>query len=508
MNIPTEESSGHRHSQATGFAVRRAAFATAFILVFALAGCMSMAPTYVRPPLPVAAAYPQNATLSQASGQNATRAGWRYYFVDQRLQSLIAQALANNRDLRIAVSRVEEMRATYGIQRADQFPGISATADGSRTRTPGDLSPMGKPVTSNRFQVGLALNAWELDFWGRVRSLKDAALESYLATDAARHATALSLIAQVANSYLALRELDERLALARETVASREESLRIFRRRVEVGSTSRLDMLQVETLWLQAKALVEQLEQVRAVQVNALTLLVGAPVDLGPMPGYFEDAGVLRELRVGLPSDLLLERPDIIAAEHQLKAANANIGAARAAFFPRITLLGSYGTASAELDGLFKTGSLAWGFAPSISLPLFEGGRNLSNLELSEARRNTAVAQYEKTIQSAFRDVADALANRQWLTEQVETLQTTVAVQTERASLAKLRYDNGAAAFLEVLDAQRDLLAVAQQLVQTRRALLASRVDLYAALGSDALDPAATADSANQPDPLKQGHPQ
>lgn len=504
MNTVLETRSGNRQGQSIGLALHAAALA----VLFALAGCMSMAPTYERPPLPVASAYPDAGAISQASGQNATTLGWRSYFTDQRLQALIAQALENNRDLRIAVLRVEEMRATYGIQRAEQFPTVSATADGSRTRTPGDLSVTGKPMTSNRFQVGLGLNTWELDFWGRVRSLKDAALENYLATDSTRHAVALSLITQVANSYLTLREIDERLDLARKTTASREESLRIFRLRVEVGSTSRLDLTQVETLWLQAKALSAQLEQARAVQANALTLLVGAPVSLTPRPGYFDEAGVLGGLRVGLPSELLLQRPDIVAAEHQLKAANANIGAARAAFFPRITLIGSFGTASAELDGLFKNGSLAWSFAPSISLPIFDGWRNRSNLDLSEARRNTAVAQYEKTIQSAFRDVADALANRQWLAEQVETLQATVAVQAERARLAKLRYDNGAAAFLEVLDAQRDLLAVAQQLVQTRRALLSSRVDLYAALGSDALNPAAAAAGpANQPDPLKQGQP-
>jgi multidrug efflux system outer membrane protein len=229
----------------------------------------------------------------------------------------------------------------------------------------------------------------------------------------------------------------------------------------------------------------------------------------------------LRELSVGLPSDLLLERPDIVAAEHQLKAANANIGAARAAFFPRITLTASFGTASLELDGLFRNGSQAWSFAPSISLPIFDGGRNRSNLELSKARRNTSVAQYEKTVQSAFRDVSDALASGVWLARQVQTLQATVLVQSERARLAKLRYDNGAAAFLEVLDAQRDLLTVAQQLVQTRRALLSSRVELYAALGSDTLSdvpptgipssgaPLSTAPvvlaPADQPDPMKQG---
>lgn len=465
--------------------VRLALRALSLMAIFALGGCMSMAPSYERPPLPVAAAYPDGAALAQTSEHNATETGWQHYFADPRLQALIAQALENNRDLRIAVSRVEETRAAYGIQRAEQFPGISAVAEGSRTRVPADLSVTGKPMTSNKFQVGLGLNAWELDFWGRVRSLKDAALENYLAADSTRHAVALSLITQVANSYLVLRELDERLALARETSASRAESLRIFRRRVEVGSTSRLDLTQVEALWLQARALSAELEQARAVQANTLTLLVGAPVNLGSVPGFFDDTDVLGELHAGLPSGLLLKRPDIAAAEHQLKAANANIGAARAAFFPRITLIGSYGTASAELDGLFKNGSLAWSFAPSISLPLFDGWRNSSNLDLSWARRNTAVAQYEKTIQSAFRDVADALAGRKWLGEQVQTLQATAAVQAERARLAKLRYDNGAAAFLEVLDAQRDLLTVQQQVVQARRALLTSRVNLFAALGSD-----------------------
>jgi len=479
----------------------------AFAVLFALAGCMSMAPSYERPQSPVAATYPDIGSQSQNSGQSLAAPGWRNYFADSLLQALIAQALENNRDLRIAVSRVEETRAAYGIQRAEQFPSISAVAEGSRTRVPADLSVTGQPMTSNKFQVGLGLNTWELDFWGRVRSLKDAALENYLAADSTRHAVTLSLIAQVANSYLTLRELDERLALARETSASREESLRIFRRRVEVGATSRLDLTQVETLWLQAKALSAELEQARAVQANALTLLVGTQVRLDSVSGYFDDADVLGELRAGLPSDLLLERPDIAAAEHQLKAANANIGAARAAFFPRITLIGSYGTASAELDGLFKSGSLAWSFAPSISLPLFDGWRNRSNLDLTEARRNTAVAQYEKTIQSAFRDVADALAGRKWLGEQVETLQATVAVQAERARLAKLRYDNGAAAFLEVLDAQRDLLTVAQQLVQTRRALLSSRVNLYAALGSDLDGSTMVPASASRSGPIKRGQP-
>lgn len=476
MTPPLSPSPAARRPSGPG-GLRLLAVVCAAALSFA--GCATMAPPYEPPPLPVPAAYPGVTPVETAKG-------WSLYFTDPRLQSVIALALANNRDLRIALHRVEEARATYGIQRADRFPTIAANADGSRSRVPGDLSLTGEPVTASQYQVGLGLSTWELDFWGRVRSLKDAALENFLATDASRRAVTISLIAQVANSYLTLLELDERLELARQTIESRAESLRIFRRRVEVGSTSKLDLVQVETLWLQAKTLRTQLAQARALQLNALTLLVGAPPDIGAAVEPFDDLGMLPAVSVGLPSELLLDRPDIIAAEHQLKAANANIGAARAAFFPRIALTASFGTASAELDGLFGGGSRAWSFAPGISLPLFDGGRNRGNLDLAEARRNRAVAEYEKTIQGAFRDVADALASRQWLTEQVRTLQDTVTVQTERARLAKLRYDHGAISFLEVLDAQRDLLSVAQERVQARRALLSSRVDLYTALGGGA----------------------
>ena len=469
----------------------------ALFLPLALAGCASMAPSYERPHLPVEVVYPGDVAITGA-GQFAAATGWQDYFADQHLRKLITTALENNRDLRIAVSRVEAARAAYGIQRAEQFPTLGIVADGTRSLVPGDLNVTGKPLTGGVYQAGLGVSAWELDLWGRVRSLKAGALENYLATGEARRAVIISLIAHVANGYLTLRELDERLVFARQTIDSRQESLRIFRRRVEVGSTSRLDLIQVETLWQQAKTLGAQLEQAQALQAHALTLLIGATVDFGPTPGNFDDAGVLSELIVGLPSDLLLQRPDIMAAEHQLKAANANIGAARATFFPRIALTGSLGTASAALDGLFGPGSLAWSLGANLAMPIFDGGRNRGNLKLTEAQRNEAVAQYEKTVQSAFRDVSDALSNRQWLTDQVQTLQAMQAAQSERARLAKMRYDNGAAAFLEVLDAQRDLLAVAQQLVQTRRALLSSRVDLYAALGGGAQHLAVTK-SANPP---------
>ncbi|MBK7017084.1 MAG: efflux transporter outer membrane subunit [Sulfuritalea sp.] len=467
----------------------------------ALAGC-SLAPLYKAPSLPVAMAYPADARMqpnATTEGRIAAETAWHDYFVDPHLRALIARALDNSRDLKTAVLRVAEARAAYGIQRADQLPTIAATANGSRARVPGDLNISGQSIVSSQYQVGAGLATWELDFWGRVRNLKDAALENYLATDDARRAITLSLIAQVADSYLALRELDERIALARQTIASREESLRIFKRRFEVGAIAKMDLVQVEVLLQQAQTLTAQLEQGRDVQAHALALLVGSPLPPLPENTGLSDDVVARELRVGLPSDLLLQRPDIVAAEHQLRAAHANIGAARAAFFPRITLTGSAGTASAGLDGLFDSGSRAWSFMPSLSLPIFDAGRNRANLDLAEVRRDLAVTNYEKTVQTAFRDVSDALSARHWLTEQVRIAQATLAAQTERARLSLLRYDNGSAPYFEVLDAQRDLLTAEQQLVQTRRALLSSRVSLYAALGGGSQEFAAPVDTATRP---------
>lgn len=464
-----------------------AALATALAATLALTGCASMAPPYAPPPLPVAAQYPE----TDPAGAHAADIAWQAYFADARLQALIAQALASNRDIRIAALRVEEARAAYGIQRAEQFPTIALGASGSRARVPGDLSVTGRPMTSAQYQTGLNVSAWELDFWGRVRSLKDSALQTLLASDEARRAVGVALVAQVANGYLGLRELDERVALARATVDSRAESLRIFTRRFEVGSISKLDLTQVETLLSQALSLSAQLEQARAVQAHALAQLVGGPVDLTPDTRRFDDASVLQPLHAGLPSALLTQRPDLMAAEHQLRAAQANIGAARAAFFPTISLTAAYGTASAELSGLFDSGSGAWNFAPRLVLPIFDAGRIRANMDLAEVRRDVAVANYEKSVQGAFREVADALSNRRWLALQVDIGKTTLAAQSERARLAKLRYDNGAAPYLEVLDAQRDLLTVEQQLVQTRRALLSSQVSLYAAMGGGA--PAAAA---------------
>jgi len=455
-------------------------------LITMMTGC-SLSPFYERPALPTAASYPGGTVATGQASLEVDEIGWREFFTDAALQELIAQALENNRDLRIAMQRVEEARGLYGIQRSDLFPSISAGATASRTRVPDDLSPTGAAMTSDQYVAGLNLSSWELDFWGRVRSLTAAALESYLATEEAIRAVTISLIAQIANTYLLEREMNEQIVIAQQTLATREDSFRIARRRYEVGYSSRLDSVQAETLLNQARADLSALMRQQDLNRNALTVLVGVPLtDFEIRPLSMIEPGFVREISAGLPSDLLINRPDVLAAEHQLKAANANIGAARAAFFPRITLIGNFGTASAELSGLFASGSSAWSFSPSLTLPIFEGGRNLANLDVSEARRNLAIADYERTIQGAFREVADALAERRWLTEQLAAQQATLVAQTERARLAGLRYRNGAAPYLEVLDAERDRFLAELALVQVRRALLSGSVNLYAALGGGA----------------------
>jgi multidrug efflux system outer membrane protein len=446
-----------------------------------------MAPPYKRPAAPVAGAYPADAPPTAGEVVNAS-VDWRSVFVNADLQQLIEQALANSRDLRSAVLRVEEARALSGIQRADFFPDVAVVASQSRTRTPANLSPTGEANVTSAYQLSVGVISWELDFWGRIRSLNTAAIERYLATDASRRAFTVSLVGQVADAWLTQKELDRRLQFARRAVAVREETRRIFRRRVEEGATARFDLTQVEILVTQAQALDAQLEQARATNSHALSLLVGTPVELPPQPGALEEVPEpVRAVAAGLPSELIEMRPDIIAAEHQLRAANANIGAARAAFFPQVTLTGNYGTASAELDDLFSAGTHAWSFAPSIVLPIFTGGRLRYNLDLSEVRSNLAVASYELTIQTAFRDVADALSASRWLTQQVSIQRNALTAATERARLAQLRYDTGSSAYLEVLEAERDLLDTEQALVQAEGAAQASRVGVFTAMGGGAL---------------------
>ena len=458
-------------------AAPRVVLSTASVCLL-LAAC-SLAPGHVRPPLPMPQQYP----VTPAAGASVAAIGWQDFFRDPELRRLIARALANNRDIRIAAARVEEARGAWRIQGASLYPQLDAGAAATRGRTLFNL-PGSSAIPVDVRDINVQLSAgWEIDFWGRLRNLRDAARWQYLATEEARRGVATQLVAQVANGYLLEREYDERAALARSSIRTREDSLRIVRRRYEVGSGSKLDVTQAQALLGQAQAALYALEQDRGTNHNALELLVGEPVELAPTTLSFTAIASDLQIPAGLPSDLLAHRPDIIAAEHQLRAANANIGAARAAFFPNIRLTGASGLASTALDDLVSNPTTIWSVAPSLSLPIFNSGRLNANLDVSRARQVGAVAEYERTIQASFREVADALVRRRQLALQIETTRQVLDALTERSRLASLRFDNGRSTYLEVLDAQRDLFETEQLLVQLRRGDMASTVALYAALG-------------------------
>ncbi|MFC0166569.1 efflux transporter outer membrane subunit [Pseudoduganella danionis] len=464
------------------------------LLAAALLSACSLAPTYQRPAAPVAAAYPQDtagaaartSVALPASAASTVDTGWRSFFADAQLQQLIAAALEHNRDLRTAVLRMDEARALYDVQSADRLPNLNANASVARAKTPAFLSSSGHSTVGKRYDAGLAISAFELDFFGRVKSLSDAALASYLATDEARQAAQISLVAQVAQAYYTERAYAEQLALAQQTYAARSRTYQLTQQRAEVGASSRLDLRSAETLMETARAAALSLARQRAQAENALTLLVGQNQPSTSTSGALPDQrqlDAMGALPAGLPSELLARRPDIRAAEQRLKAATANIGAARAAFFPRISLTTTLGSSSPSLGGLFDSGSGSWSFAPQLSLPIFDAGRNRANLSLAETRKNIAVADYEKTIQTAFREVADALAARDYLGEQVQAQNSIVEAQADRLKLLQLRFEQGIASSLDVLDAQRELFSAQQTLVQVRQQRSGSAVDLYRALG-------------------------
>ncbi len=471
------------------------ALAAALLLAGATTGC-SMAPAYQRPAAPVADAFPAVPPAAGAAGGAAAQAGpsavdtgWRAFFPDGSLQQLIATALENNRDLRIAALRIEEARGAYRIQRADRLPTLNASLSESRGRTPAFASVTGQPQVGERFDAGLGISAFELDFFGRVKSLSDAALASYLATEEARQAAHISLVAEVAKAYYTERAFAEQQMLAERTYEARKRTFELTQQRVQAGASSRLDLRSNEQQMETARAAALALARQRAQAANALALLVGqAPAIVAaaagdPVPADDAQADAMNSLTAGLPSDLLANRPDIRAAEQRLKAANANIGAARAAFFPRIALTTSVGSASRDFSGLFDSGSGTWNFVPQLVLPLFDAGRNKANLDVSNARKNIAVADYERTIQQAFREVADALAARSYLGEQVAAQRAVQDAQAERLRLLQLRFENGVASSLDVLDAQRELFSAEQALVQARLLRTTSAIDLYRALG-------------------------
>jgi outer membrane protein, multidrug efflux system len=447
-----------------------------------LAGC-SLTPQYIRPQAPVAANYPAGTETGYQATRTTFETGWRTFFLDQRLQALIAAALENNRDLHMAALRIEEARALYNIQSADRLPTLNAAASGSRARTPGALISGSSSTINSRYDVELSLASFELDFFGRVRSLNEAALAQYLATEEARQAAQISLVAEIAKAYLTERAFAEQQELAQKTLEGRDTAYQLAKKRFEVGASSALDLRQGEILLQSARVAVTTLARQRAQAENAITLLAGQPLAGLPPAETLSAQHIVSDIPPGLPSDLLAHRPDIRAAEQKLIAANANIGAARAAFFPRISLTAGLGTASNALSGLFEGGSQSWSFAPQLVLPIFDGGRSSSNLTLAEVRKNIAIADYEKSIQSAFREVADALVARNWLDEQITAQQAVQDAEAERLKLSEARYQNGIAGSLDVLDAQRELFSAQQSLIQSRLLRLTNAIDLYRSLG-------------------------
>ncbi|MEZ7883047.1 MAG: efflux transporter outer membrane subunit [Brachymonas denitrificans] len=459
----------------------------AALLVSVLSGC-SLMPAYERPEAPVPAGWTQSGS-GDARLPAAADIGWQQYFADARLRELIGLALQNNRDLRVAALNIEAARAQYGVARADQLPTVAAGAGMTRSRTAADASPTGRETLGNIYSANLASTGFELDFFGRVKSLSTAALNQYLATQEARDAAQISLIAEVAKAYVAQRTADEAMRVSKLALDSREKTYRLSKLRFNAGVISAIDLRQNETLIESAHADYAAQTRLREQAGNALQLLIGQPLPANLPPALPLGKQVaVNALPVGMSSEVLLRRPDIRQSEYQLQAANANIGAARAAFFPRISLTGSFGSTSRELDNLFTGPNLAWSFMPQISLPIFDFGRNQSNLDLANARKNIAVAQYEKSIQGAFREVADQLAARRTLADQLAAQERGYQAERERLRLVQMRYDNGISSSLDLLDAQRQSYALEQALLLTRQAAMNNRIDLYKVLGGGLVD--------------------
>lgn len=489
-----------------------------------VAGC-TLAPRFERPALPVAADWP-DVTPAAARGASepggddtltvAADIGWRDFFSDQTLQRLIELALANNRDARIAAINVAAARAQYQVQRGDLFPTVNATASEDVAHTPssvfstrggggavtpgtgggagGDLgggtgstaTAVGSGgITTRSFSVGLGFTAYELDLFGRIRSLTNERLEQYFGYFETRRSAVISLVSEVANAYLTVLSDEELLRVTQNTLKSQQASYEIVKRSFEGGVETGLAVRQAETSVDQARVnlalYIRQLAQDR----HALTFLIGTPIpdDLPLAKGSLDAVKLIDNLPAGMPSEVLANRPDVLSAEHNLAAANANIGAARAAFFPAISLTGNFGTASNELSGLFKSGSRSWSFLPQISLPLFAGGANVANLELAKTQRDLYVAQYERTVQTAFREVADSLVARGTLDEQLTAQQALQEATADAYNLSQLRFQNGIDDYLNVLDSQRSLYSAQQGLVGIKLSRLQNLVTLYKVLG-------------------------
>ncbi|BCT32541.1 efflux transporter outer membrane subunit [Pseudomonas protegens] len=447
-------------------------------LALALGGC-SLIPDYQRPAPPVAAHYPQG--LAYASAAGTAGADWSGLFQDPLLQRLIHSALDNNRDLRVAALNVAAYQAQYRIQRADLLPAVAASVNGKRQRLPEQMTG-GKALINSSYGANLGISAYELDFFGRIRSLSQQALMTYLASEQARRSAQLSLVANVASAYLTWCADQELLELTRKTLAADEQSLRLTTRNGHAGKISALDVAQARTRVDSARANLARYQRQVAQDLNNLILLVGAPLP-ADLPQRRLAEGMLAQVPAGLPSSLLQRRPDILQAEYQLQAANANIGAARAAFFPSVSLTANAGSSSKELSGLFKGGAGGWTFQPQINLPIFNAGSLRASLDYARLQKDISVAQYEKSIQTAFQEVADGLAARQTYQQQLMAQGNLVQASQDYYNLAEHRYRIGVDSNLVFLDAQRSLFSAQQGLINDHLAQLLAEVDLYRALG-------------------------
>jgi multidrug efflux system outer membrane protein len=457
------------------------------LVILALAGC-TLAPTYHRPAAPISSSWPKvpghRGTPATAAAVPAADIGWREFFRDPRLQQLVELALTNNLDLRVAMLNVDQMRALYHVQRDALIPTVDVNANGTRQRIAYGFAGGGGAATFNQFNVNLGVAQYELDLFGRVRSLKKQALETYFATEEARKSAQITLVAEVGAAYLTERELTEQLAVARQTLKATSSSYDLTKRSYDAGVRSELDLNVAETQRQTARAAVAGYEQQLAQAEDYLVLLVGSPLPDGlPAPQPFNPEICLSDIPAGLPSDLIARRPDILEAEHQLEAANANIGAARAAFFPTVTLTGSAGTASTTLEGLFAPGSQAWNFSPQIVWPIFAAGTAWHELQAVKAAKLIEVASYQKVIQTAFREVADALAVQATVQTQLSANQALVRAEQRTYTLTEARFHSGIDSSLNLLVAQQAQYNAQQNLIQTRYSRLFNLINLYQALG-------------------------
>ncbi len=448
------------------------------LITAALSGSCSLTPPLGQVDSQTSATFP-----GKTGGTLAPDIAWQKFFADPRLRQLVSTALANNRDLRIATLNVEQARAQYAIARSDLFPSVSASGLGERRRNVGPPGITASAVTFGTYDVSVGLVSYELDLFGRVRSLNNAALETYFATDAARVGAQIALVAQVANQYLAERALLEQINLAQKTADGMNDAYDIMKKRFDVGTVSELELSSMEIQRQTAKADLAAFHQRKQEINNSLVFLAGGSLPSNLPAGRSLDQVVLADVKAGVSSDLLYRRPDIREAEYQLRAANANIGAARAAFFPSVMLTTSTGTASRNLTQLFGPSSGTWNFAPAVNIPIFEGGRNRANLEVAKLREKSSIANYEKSIQTGFREVADGLATRSGLAERISATEALVAAQQKRTDLATTRYEKGVDSYFEVLNATLDLFNARQRLIQLRLARAINSVELYKALG-------------------------